>query len=251
MASNSSFNYFDQSVSLMTHMGPTDIPVPDIDAFFFYNVELCINYGAQIGASIVLLVALLLLSKPDKRGTSIFVVNALSLTFNIIRTVLFSVYFTSPFSEFYAYFGQDYSRVPRHVYATSVASTVFQLLTLVAVEVSLCLQMRVVCVTLRKIYQQGLLVISTLIALIAIGFRTALMIENCQYIVATLPEDKLAWLNSTSNITASVSICWFCLVFVIKLGLALDQRRKLGVGRFGPMQVIFIMGCQTLIVPGE
>ena len=252
MATTPPFDPFTQTFTLLlADSSPFNVTIPELDDFVFYNVNICINYASQLGGSLILLIVLLLLTKTDKRQSPIFILNALCLSLNTIRNILQCLYFAGPFSETYAYFGQDYSRVPRSTYATSVTATVLTFLLLLCVELSLILQVRVVCVTLRDIYRRGILVISVMIALVAIGFRLALCVENSRYIVSLTYLIPLTWLGSAANITTSISVCWFCAVFVTKLGFALEQRRKLGMGTFGPMQVIFIMGCQTLIIPGK
>lgn len=245
------FDPFSQSFTLhLSDSTPFNLSIPDLDDFVLYNVQICINYGAQLGGSLILLIVLLLLTKPDKRLSPIFIINSISLSLNVIRNVLQCLYFTSPFSEVYAYFGADYSRVPGSAYATSVTATVLTFLLLVCVEVSLILQVRAVCVTLPKMQRQAIFVLSNIIALMAIAFRFALCAENSRYIVSLIYLSQLKWLESAANITTTLSICWFCAVFTSKLAFALIERRKLGLSCFGPMQIIFIMGLQTLIIPG-
>ena len=251
MGSSLPFDPFSQSFTLhLSDSTPFNVSIPDLDEFIFYNVQICINYAAQLGASFVLLLVLLLLTKPEKRKSPIFLLNCISLTLNVIRNVLQCLYFTGPFSETYAYFGQDYSRVPATTYATSVAATVLTFLLLVCVQISLILQVHVVCVTLQESYRHAIFISSNLIALLAIGFRFALCVENSRYIVTLIALSKLNWLESAANITTSISICWFCAVFVGKLAFALYERKKLGLGAWGPMHIIFVMGCQTLVIPG-
>ncbi|KAL8708680.1 MAG: hypothetical protein Q9220_006505 [cf. Caloplaca sp. 1 TL-2023] len=250
MANSTTFDPFSQSFTLLLRDGtPFNVSIPQLDDFVLYSVQISINYAAQLGASLIFLVVLLLLTKPDKRKTPIFAINCIALTLNVLRTLLQCLYYTGPLSEIYAYFSLDYSRVSTTDYANQVAITVLTWLLLVCIELSLLLQARVVCVTLGRFFQQIILTISILVATMAISFRLAFCIENSRYIISLLPLSPLEWLASATNITTSVSICWFCAVFVVKLGFALDQRRKLGVAGFGPMQVIFIMGCQTLIIP--
>ena len=251
MAAAAGIHPFSQSFTLLADDGtPFNVTVPDLDDFIQYNTECCITYGTQIGASIVLLMVLVLLTKPDKRGSSLFLINTLSLAFNIIRNVLQCLYFTGPFSEAYAYLSQDYSNVHTKDYAISITATIFTVLLQVCIETSLCLQTRVVCITLGRIYQSIILAVSIFVAFLAIAFRLAYMIENDKYIVNLKDESPLYWLANATNTTTTISVCWFSAVFVTKLGFALYQRRKLGLRRFGPMQIIFIMGCQTLIIPG-
>ena len=251
MATNQNFDPFSQSFTLLMGDGtPFTVTIPDLDAFILYSLQISINYASQLGASLVLLVVLVLLTKADKRSSPIFTLNTLALALNFIRNLLQCLYFTGPFSETYAYFAQDYSQVPTSAYATSVIATVFSFLLLVCVESSLLLQTHVVCMTLRKIHRQVIFTLSTLISLTAIGFRLALCVLNSEYIVTLVYVRPLDWLASATNITTSISVFWFCAVFVTKLGFALRQRRKLGLRRFGPMHIIFIMGCQTLTIPG-
>ena len=245
------FDPYTQSFTLLASDGtPFNVSIPELDFFVFYNNQICINYGAQIGASMLLLVVLLLLTKPDKRSSALFIVNVLSLALNIIRNVLQGVYFTGPFTETYAVFSGDFSRVHAGDYATSVTCAVQTVLVLICVEISLCLQTRVVCVTLRQLYRRIIFAASIMIALLAIGFRLALCIENSIYVVQAKVDVPLQKLLSATTITETISICWFSAVFVAKLAFALNERRKLGLVQFGPMQIIFIMGCQTLIIPG-
>ncbi|KAI4187372.1 MAG: hypothetical protein LQ348_004098 [Seirophora lacunosa] len=251
MADQPAFDPFSQSFTLLSGDGMAiNITIPELDAFILYSVQISINHAAQLGASLIILIVLLLLTKPDKRKTPILIINCTALVLNVLRSLLQCLYFTGPFSETYAYFSLDYSRVTRSDYASQVTITVLMWLLLLCVEASLLLQVRVVCVTLLDFYKHIIYALSTCIAGLALAFRLALSIENAKYILALESQFSLHWLASAANITTSVSICWFSLVFVIKLGLALNQRKKLNVGSFGPMQIIFIMGCQTLIIPG-
>ncbi len=53
------------------------------------------------------------------------------------------------------------------------------------------------------------------------------------------------------EITTTISVCVFCAMFVAKLGVAMKERKKLGIKQFGPMRVLFIMGCQTMFIPSK
>ncbi|KMU88355.1 pheromone receptor PREB [Coccidioides immitis H538.4] len=57
--------------------------------------------------------------------------------------------------------------------------------------------------------------------------------------------------SSLTNILTTVSICYFSTIFVAKLGFAIHARRTLGLTGFGAMQVMFIMSCQSMIVPAR
>ena len=252
MTLNVTADPFTQSFTLIMGDGtPFKVSIPDLDAFILYSVNICIMYASQLGASLVLLVVMAIMTKPEKRFVPITILNVLALTINFIRNILLCLYFTGPFSETYAYFAQDYSRVPTSAYGTSIAASVLTLVNLICIEGSLWLQMHVMCLTLRKVYRQAILGASLLIASLAIVVRLVLCIKNSKAIMTLADDTSFTWLSSATNITTTISVFWFCAVFVIKLGFALCQRRKLGLRRFGPMQIIFIIGCQTMIIPGK
>ncbi|PYH95916.1 hypothetical protein BO71DRAFT_322127 [Aspergillus ellipticus CBS 707.79] len=246
----SNFDPFTQNLTFLAATGtPFEVTVTALDEFLQYDVRICINYGAQLGASIVLFVILLLLTRPEKRRSSVFLLNCFALLSNVGRLVCQAVYFTTPFVQIYAIFAGDFSRVPASAYANSIIAEVFITILMLCLEASLVLQVQVICANLRRRYRHALLAVSAAVALIPIGFRMALMVKNCQTIMAAMPSGSLSSLQSDENIAITISICFFCAIFVGKLGYAIQQRRRLGVREFGPMKVIFVMGCQTLVVP--
>ena len=250
MSNMPSFDLFQQNVTLVDDTGLAfNTSLGDFDEFKLFGTQESIAMGVQIGACAILLIVLLLLTKPEKRLSAIFVLNSLALVFDIIRCVLETIYWTGPFVSSYAFFAQDYSRVPTSAYAQQVTGTLCTLLLQICVEISLCIQAHVVCVNLRQMHRQAILMVSILIALAALSIRFALMVKNDISIVETEPLDNLDMLDNAANITTTICIGWFCAIFIGKLGLALRERQKLGMMQFGPMQVIFIVGCQTLLVP--
>ena len=243
---------FNQTLTLLLEDGtPFQLTTRDLKDFNLYNVRICINYGSQIGATLLLMVVLALITPADKRRSPIFVVNILALISNFIRSLLQALYFTSAFSVPYAYFASDYSRVPSVDYSNSVAANVFTLLVQICVSISLVMQIRVVCLTMKRVFRLLVIMGSGLVALVALAFRMALVIQNSRAIVQAESFRSFQWLASATNITATVSFCVFCVIFVVKLGVAMRERKKLGLRQYGPMRVLFIMGCQTLFIPGE
>jgi pheromone alpha factor receptor len=243
---------FSQSFTLLQADGtPFSVNLADLHAFELYNIRICINYGCQIGASLLLLLVLLLVTNPDKRRAPIFIINILSLAFNFIRLLLLSLYFTGGFTEPYAFFAGDWSRVSPSDYANSVAAVVFTLLVLLCVEASLMMQVAVVCATMKSLYRRGLLAACAMVASVAIGFRAALVVQNIKSIVRTEASETWKWMVLATNVTTTISICIFCALFAVKLGIAMRERRKLHLRQYGPMRILFIMGCQTMLVPGK
>ncbi len=98
--------------------------IPDLDEKYLYSLRVSINYSGQLGASLVLLLVLVLFAKPEKRRSPVFILNLLSLSLNVIRMLLQCLFSTGPFSEIYAFLAHDYSRAGRSEYANQVASVV-------------------------------------------------------------------------------------------------------------------------------
>ncbi|KAJ5179323.1 hypothetical protein N7492_002533 [Penicillium capsulatum] len=246
-------SFFDPDTQLLQfrHVNGSQfyVPLDELDAFVQYNIRICINYGSQFGASIVLLIILLLLTRREKRGSAVFTLNALALLFNAIRLLCQVIHFTTALEKIYPFFAYDYSEVPDSAFAISILSVVFLTLLLICVMSSLVVQVQVVCATLRRRYRRPILGLSVLMATVPIGFRIGWTVINCMYIMSLGDILSTMWLESATNIVITISICYFCAVFVTKLGFAIRQRRRLGVRDFGPMKIIFVCGCQTLTIP--
>lgn len=254
MASTSKFDPFTQSFTLLNADGATsfNVSISNLDSMYQYSVRICINYSVQLGASLVLLLVLLLLTQPEKRRTQIFLINVVSLSLNVIRMLLQCFFFTGNFTESYAFFAGDYSRITNADYANQVVSVLMNLFLLISVEISLCLQVYALCSSMvLTIYRRIIFSLSAIVAFLALSFRLALCVENIRYILTVSAGlSNLNWLESASNITTTISICWFCGVFVGMLGMAIYRRQQMGMKKFGPLHVILIMGGQTLIIPG-
>jgi len=250
---NASSDPLSQAITFLDANGePVTVSIFQITAYAHYAIEICINYSSQIGASGVLLVVLLLTTKKERRKSPVFFFNVLALFINVIRNVLQCLYFTGPFYNYYSQTTGDFSSVPRSQYHISVAGVVLTFLLVLCIEASLLLQVKAVSTTLRARYRYPLLVFSGVTALVAIAFRLALTIENARTILnLTNFYKNFEWLALAMQCSLVASICVFSFIFVSKLGMALYQRRKLGIRQFGPMQIIFIMGCQTMIVPSK
>ncbi|PGH09479.1 pheromone alpha factor receptor [Blastomyces parvus] len=246
----SSFDPFDQNVIFHRADGtPFNVSIHALDEFIQYGTRVCINYAAQLGASVIAIIMLALLTQAEKRRLPVFSLNISALVMNFARLLCMTIYFTTAFNNPYAFFAGDYSQVPGSAYADSILGIVFTTILVICMEFSLVIQTQVVCTTLPEIQRYLLLAVSLVIALLAIGFRMGLMVENSIAIMHASDFRPFIWLQSASNITITISTCFFSAIFIAKLGYALVTRRRLGMTRFGAMQVMFIMSCQTMVIP--
>jgi len=245
------FNPMDQVFTMLDSTGKAfKFTITDMNLYRIWALRLAIGYATQFGASIILFLVLILITRREKRRSFIFIMNALCIALNAARTLIQGLYTTSSFYHPYAYFTDDYSYVPSETVATSVSANVLSLILVTCVMISLSLQVNVVLVTTPKWQRFWIMVVTTSVALLAIGVRFAVVVYNSKAIVAKA-WFHMDWLVNTQFITQAIAIWTFCMVFTVKLGFAIYKRRKIGMRQFGPMQIIFIMGCQTMIFPGK
>jgi pheromone alpha factor receptor len=246
------FNPLDQTFTLsMSDGSQWEVSMADLDFYRLYALRICINYASQIGASLMLLVVLCVLTRREKRAAPVFILNASCLLVNSVRSITNCLYYTGPWYNPYVYLSHDYSSVPESAKRMSVASNTLVLLLVMLVMASLILQVRVMLITTSKIQRFWVMVASITVAMLTIGFRFTLVVLNNKAIMNAADFYDVQMILNATYITQAVSIWFFCVIFLIKLGFALAQRKKLGIRQLGPMQIIFIMGCQTMIVPGK
>lgn len=229
----------------------TNFTLTDLNIYREYALVNSIIFSSQLGACTAILVILLMLTKQEKRRTAVFALNSFALLFNIIGTLLECLYYTGPWYTPYAYLTNDYSLVSSSARSVSIAPGIFVIFVVSCLHASLVLQVSVVCVTFSSFQRLGINMASGLVASIAISFRIAQVAVNIKCNIESSEAcGNNQWLANAMGITQTISICYFSAVFCGKLGWSLYQRRKMGLTQFGPMQIIFIGGAQTLVIPG-
>ncbi|ODA83017.1 hypothetical protein RJ55_01526 [Drechmeria coniospora] len=237
-ASQSSFDPLVQNVTFLGPDGETPVVVPmaAVDAFDNESINTVLNYGVQIGACIIMLLVVLLMTPRANFARPSAVLHILGLMACIVRTSLLASFFLSPFNHFYQYFSGDYSSVSTHFYATSVAATVVSLLLVVIIEAALMNQAWTMVRLWPGHVRFGIIAISSVVSLLTIGFRVASMVIQCQAIFAlAYPDDKL----------------WFCAVFNIKLISHLISSRGVlpSAKALSSMEVLVMTNGILMIVP--
>ncbi|EAT81820.2 hypothetical protein SNOG_10426 [Parastagonospora nodorum SN15] len=237
---------FDPYTQEFMVLGPDGQEIPismqTVNEYRLYTARLGLAYGSQIGATLLLLLVLSLLTRREKRKSGIFIVNALCLVTNTIRCILLSCFVTSTLWHPYTQFSQDTSRVSKTDVNTSIAASIFTLIVTVLIMISLSVQVWVVCITTAPYQRYMIMGATTATAMVAVGYKAAFVITS---IIQTLNgQDGGSYLDLVmqSYITQAVAISFYSCIFTYKLGHAIVQRRTLNMPQFGPMQIIFIMG---------
>ncbi|KAF8545465.1 GPCR fungal pheromone mating factor, partial [Trichophaea hybrida] len=209
----------------------------------------CSIFAAQIGACLILLAIVGLLTSREKRRTLLFACNILALVTVIFRSFLAMEFYLGPFYDTYRFMSGDYYDIPSGARYTQIASTMGSLLLKSVVQFSLILQLRVVYGSSPKL-NLAMTLGTSVIAMAAIALFFKVTVDSAKKImepaVGVYSGD---WTYPAAKAMFAVSICIFCLIFVIKLGYAIRRRRILGLRAFGPLQIIFTVGCQTMVIP--
>jgi pheromone alpha factor receptor len=194
----------------------------------------------------------MVLTKAEKRKSGIFIMNTICLFVNTCRAIVQALWLTGNWFNPYAFLSFDSSHINRGDIANSVAANVLTMILYIGVMISLSLQVWIVCITTPKLQRFLIMGITTLIALIACSYRFAITVISAQQTIAMNPDgmEPYQGILTITTILTTTAIWSYCVVFTFKLGFAIVQRRQLGMTQFGPMQIIFIMGCQTMVIPG-
>lgn len=249
------FDPFTQNVTFLGPDGKTKlhVPMPAIDALNDESVSISINYGCQLGACVIMLLTVLVMTPWSKLGRPSNILHILGLVVCIIRMGILCAYFTSPFNDFYAYWAVDYSRVAARYYQASIVGTVFSLLLVIIVELALMNQAWTMVVLWPKRYKWPLAILSLLITLLTVGWRIAFTVIQCESVVSVKPPSNYYWGIYWMMVTNIMSICWFCAIFNVKLIIHLVTNRGIlpSSGTLTPMEVLVMTNGLLMVVPGE
>ncbi|RPB22669.1 hypothetical protein L211DRAFT_317139 [Terfezia boudieri ATCC MYA-4762] len=242
------FNPHTQSITLLYPDGsPITISLAEIDSWTQSSIRVISIFSTQVGACAVVLFLLFALTKPEKRKTPLFIFNSLSLCLVIIRSVLQICYFTGGWYGFFTFWAYYFEDLKRKDYDISIAATVMALLLHICIMTSLVLQVRVVYGPNPRV-NRIMTMLATVVALASVGFFFAVTVQVSITIMRAESYDS-KWVYPASRGLLAGAISFFSGVFVAKLGMAIHQRKILGLEKWGPLQVIFVVGCQTLVVP--
>ena len=244
---------FDAWTQSFTFVGPEGVQMGStmqiLDEYRLYGIRIAINYACQVGATFMLLLVLLLLTKTEKRKSYIFILNASCLLLNTIRCVMLCTWVTSGYYNPYTVLSGDYGNITSADSTTQTAQCVFTALLSITVLVSLCSQVWVVCITTPPLQRNIIMSVTTSLGCVAVGYRLASIYFNIKTTLARESTARYDGVASMAYVLQAASIWTFSCVFIYKLGYAMIKRRRLNMPQFGPMQVVFIMGCQTMLFP--
>lgn len=246
-------NGYNQTITLLFPDGsPFNISMSDLVKMNSANIGMSLSYGIQIGLASLMLIITLLLSQKGKRRSLIFFCNVAALALDIPVSALMAGWLGSIWNNPYVYFTHDTSLITTANIVASIMPQPLKLLEIIAIQLSLFIQVRVILVTCRAYVRRMILAVLFTLATICMAMEIGLAVINGRSIALMAdPSPIQPQLAQAANITFCTFVASAMFVFVWKLAYALKNRRNLGMAKFGPMQVIFIMGAQTMVAPGK
>lgn len=226
------------------------MPLTNIEFLYQNKIRSAILFGVRIGAAILTLIAMHLVSKKS-RTKLLFLANQMSLIMLIIHSALYFRFLLGPFSSVMMLLTNlmDPRSDDVNDINVSVATNVFVLLMIVSVQISLAVQTRSVFHAWLKsrIYVTvGLIILS----LIVTCFWTIHTVASSILLTTNITSvSKLGWTRIASDVSFATSISFASLMLVIKLIFAIRVRKQLGKKPLGYTKVLIIMSTQSLVVP--
>lgn len=227
--------------------------VPNVDHIMQIILGTSINYGSQIGASLLMLLVTLTLTSKSRFSRAATLINIAGLFISVIRCVLLALYFTSSYIEFYALFTGDHTYLRDNDTRISAVATFFSLPQLILIEASLFLQAYSMIKLWPSVWRAVVLVLSTLIAVCAIGFKIAAVTERMRSILGYYSAYASLWLYQVDLAFTATTIFWFCFVFIIRLVIHMWEYRSIlpPMGGVSAMEVLVMANGILMLVPGK
>ncbi|KAJ4396218.1 pheromone alpha factor receptor [Gnomoniopsis smithogilvyi] len=220
-------------IILSPEAGGTKVPVflSAVDQNNKIMITQTIGYGTEIGASILMLVIILVMTPKTKFWRFSTYLNIVALCNNIIRLILLVIYFESTWVGFYALYSGDYSFVSKTDFNNSIASTVMGIPQNIMIMLALMLQAWAMVRFWPQAYKWCIFLVSVVLVLLEIGF----MVASEAYQIITFYESaedayslilQTAWVRYTYLGLEVSCICWFCFLFIAKLATHLWNNRS-------------------------
>ncbi|SCU78231.1 LAFA_0A05622g1_1 [Lachancea sp. 'fantastica'] len=207
-----------------------------------------ILFGTRIGAAIITIVILMMVSK--NRKTPIFISNQISLVLVVLQSALYLGYLFSPFASISFTVALIPDTIPTSNLHLFAATNIFQTLLVAAIEASLILQVRIIFKSDRfRAAGRALLAIASALAVSTVVIFLVSAIKSISAVYKSVDAVPDTVFFNIGVILQSTSINFMTLLLTVKLLLAVRSRRFLGLKQFDSFHILAIMSFQTLIFP--
>lgn len=233
------------------------ISLAEIDWNQSYIVGKTIDYAVEFGASLMMLIVLLALTPRSKLWRPTSLVNIAALINNLPRTILLAIYFESSWTQFYVLYGGDPRFVTDADFRNSVASVAFVIPQNLLMMAALMLQAWAMVTLWSRPYKWGILVVSALLSLAEVSFMLAVQSDQIRsYYPGYDPSVYLPrrlFLRYVYLALELTCICWFCFIFILRLGMHMVQNRSFLPSTKGvaAMDMLVMTNGVLMLIPGK
>ncbi|EEB06910.1 pheromone p-factor receptor [Schizosaccharomyces japonicus yFS275] len=242
-----------QTVTLETIVSTIQLPISEIDSMERNRLLTGMTVAVQVGLGSFILVLMCIFSSSEKRKKPVFIFNFAGNLVMTLRAIFEVIVLASNNYSIAVQYGFAFAAVRQYVHAFNIIILLLGPFILFIAEMSLMLQVRIICSQHRPTMITTT-VISCIFTVVTLAFWITDMSQEIAYQLFLKNYNMkqivgYSWLYFIAKITFAASIIFHSSVFSFKLMRAIYIRRKIGQFPFGPMQCIFIVSCQCLIVP--
>ncbi|KAK4133920.1 hypothetical protein BT67DRAFT_35041, partial [Trichocladium antarcticum] len=228
-----------------------------IDHLYIYQAASCISFGAQFGASVMMLVVLLCMTPGPRFKRATTLINMAALTVNAVHKLFLALFFTTAFPGFYSLLTFDTQYVPQKDINTSVVGNIFSIPVTALIEAALIVQAWAMMRIWPTLWKTVATVVSLGLVLTTVAFNIGSNIVQTQYILQMSPDrfeqlQNKMWLRRGYLGLITASICWFCFLFNIRLVMHMWTNRTILPTLKGlkAMDVLVITNGFLMFIPG-
>jgi pheromone alpha factor receptor len=231
---------------------PTTLSLVDIDSYVHIIVVAGVICGFCLGFVGMQIIVLVMLTDAKKIRRPIIVLNLVSLFLFEIRSLLNTI---EVCSRFFNGIGETFigavAQYTINPYNANTLAGFIQPFLYISIIASLILQVRVVFGSerfVRKLVTIFLCFFGSVLVAFEVAYCVYTIIGNFQRAVTV---NEPAWLYPVTEDLFLTFLGISSLIFLYKLAVTIRMRRRLGLKRFGPLQILFVMSAQCLVIPGS
>jgi len=228
------------------HGSNTTLSLNDLESAMFPRLVNCTAYTSHIALCTGVLFILLITTPRDRLKKPVQILNILSLIGSILYSAMQYTSLTSSAFQIEVQIFSDNKVISRAEKSLASILPLVGSLVVGFIEFSFVLQCRSVFASYKST-KKWMTLATVSVAIAVTSWCVALDIH--QIIIIRRRTPRFIGLYNTKHIAFAFSICFFSSIFVTKLWSSIHTQRKLGFRQFGPLQVIFIMACQSMILP--
>lgn len=224
---------------------------PDFTMIEYQRAAQMMSFSAQFGGCLVVTVLYGLLTPRGRRRVLVYRANLVAVLLAAARNLCTAASLLTAIGSVWVTATKDTRALGSGARAWLLITDLASLATVIVIELSLMAQTKMLTVTVHGRRKMALLAAGGLVVVVEIAMRFTVLITSLIYDFTGRPVLHADPLPLVETGFMAFNVLFFACVFVVTLLRAIRTRRLLGLTGFGATQVIFVMSCQTMVLPGE